>query len=119
AQPAGRGRVGGDVHVLRAVAQRAEIVRLEEARAGVGGLRAVHAVEFRRVPDRLVHLEGDLVAVEHDGGDAAGPGTGTAGRRRLLRDAGSFVDEAQAFDVLPAGLAARADMRARVAALLE
>ena len=66
AEAAGRGRVGGDVHVLGAVAQRAEVARLEEARAGVGGLGPVDAVELGRVADRLVHLQRHLLGVDHD-----------------------------------------------------
>ena len=93
AEPAGRRRVGGDVHVLGAVAQRAEVARLEEARAGVRRLGAVDAVELGGVADGLVHLQRDLVAVEHDGRDAARALVGAQERGRLLRDAGRLTDE--------------------------
>ena len=81
AEPAGRGRVGGDVHELRAVAQRAEIGRAHEARPGVGGLGPVDPVELGRVADRLVHLELHLLGVEDDGGDAGRAGVGRQERQ--------------------------------------
>jgi hypothetical protein len=71
------------------------------------------------VADALVHLQRDLVAVEHDVGDAAGTRIGAHERGGLLGDARRLLDEAQSVDVFPTGLAARPDMRARVAAQLE
>ena len=58
--------------MLGAVAQRAEVARVEEARAGVGGLDPEHAVELGRVADRLVHLELHLLGVDHDVHHAGG-----------------------------------------------
>jgi hypothetical protein len=74
AEAAGRRRVGGDVHVLGAIPQGAEVLGLEEARPRVGSLGAVDAVELGRVPDRFVHLELHLLGVDH--------------QRRHLRGAG-------------------------------
>ena len=116
AEAAGRGRVGGDVHVLGAVAQRAEVVRLEEARAGVGGLGAVDAVELGRVADRLVHLQRHLLGVDHDRRHPGRARRRAQERGRLLADARRLALEAERLDVLPAGLGARAAVRARVAA---
>ena len=116
AEAAGRRRVGGDVHVLGAVAQRAEVARLEEARAGVRGLGAVDAVELGRVADRLVHLQLHLLGVDHDRRHAGRALVGAQQRGRLLGDARRLPPRSSAVDVLPAGLRARADVRARVAA---
>ena len=114
-----RGRVGGDVHVLGAVAERAEILGLEEARAGVGGLGAVDAVELGRVADRLVHLELHLLGVDHDRGHARRALVRPEERCRLLGDPRGVPDQVERLDVLPAGLRARADVRARVAPRLD
>src|SRR3954453_11084398 len=116
AEPARRGRVGSDVHVLGAVAQRAEIVRLEEARARVGGLGAVDPVELRRVPHRLVNLELHLLGVDDDRRDPGRARIGAEESGGLFADARRFAFEGERLDVLPAGLCARAAVRTRVAA---
>src|SRR5437867_2629068 len=69
--------------------------------------------------DGLVHLQRDLVRVEDDGRDGARALVRPEQRGRLLRDAGRLVHELESVHVLPAGLAARADVRARVTAHLE
>ena len=51
--PRRRGRVGRDVHVRRPVAKRSEVAGLQQARARVGGLGAVDAIELGRMPDRI------------------------------------------------------------------
>src|SRR5439155_25008502 len=102
--------------VLRAVPERAEVFRLEEARARVGRLGAVDAIELGRVPDRLVHLERHLLCVDHDrrylGRARLGPQQGG----RLLADARRLALEPEGLDVLPPALRARAAVGARVAA---
>ena len=119
AEPALRRRVRRDVHQLGSVAERSEVARLEEARAGVRGLGAVHAVELGGVTDRLVDLQRNLVPVQHDGHHAARALVGAQQRGRLLGDAGRLTGEIEPVDVLPAALAARADVRARIAPHLE
>ena len=111
--------VGGDVHVLGAVAERAEVAGLQEARAGVCGLGAVDAVELGRVADRLVHLELHLLVVDHDGRHPGGALVRAEQRGRLLRDPRRLRFESEALDVLPPGLRARADVGARVGAELD
>src|SRR5204863_5117916 len=119
AQAAGRRRVGGDVHVLGAVLQRAEVVRLDETRACIRRLGSIDAVELRRMADALVHLERDLVGVEHGVSDAARARVGAHERGRLPGDARRLLDEPEAVYVLPARLAARAAVRTGVAPQLE
>src|SRR4051812_30714590 len=114
-----RRRVGSDVHVLGPVPPRTAVAGLEEAGSRVRRLRTVNAAQPGWMPDALVDLQRDLVGVEHDVRDAARARIGAHERCSLLGDARRLVDEAQAFDVLPAGLRARADVRARVAAHLE
>ena len=84
-----RRRVGGDVHVLGAVAEAAEVARLEEARARVGGFGAVDAVELGRVADRLVHLEHHLLGVDDDRRDSRWARVGSEERSRLLPTRGA------------------------------
>ena len=102
--------------MLGAVAQRAEVAGREEARARVGGLGAVDAVELSRVAYRLVHLEHHLLGVDHDGHQAGRARVGAQQCGGLLGDARRLALERQRFDVLPAGLGARAAVGARVAA---
>src|SRR5207247_2419853 len=95
AQPAGEGRVGGHVHGLRAVAQDAEVLGPDPARAGVGGLGAEHPVQLQRVADRFVHLERPLPAgqdhrraTRRAHGPVQSPAAGGAGARAPPGDAG-------------------------------
>src|SRR5262249_21330369 len=118
-EPAWRRRVRRDVHVLRAVPERPEVVGLQEARSGVRSLGAVDAVELRRMPDRLVPLELRLLRVDDDGRDPRRALIGAQQGGRLLGDARRLTLERESLDVLPAGLRAGADVRARVAADLE
>ena len=118
AEPERRRRVGGDVHLLRAVAERPEVARLEEARPRVRRLGPVDPVELGRMADRLVHLQRHLLGVDHRVGDHRGARLGAQQRRRLLADARRLALEPEALDVLPAGACARAAVRARVAAEL-
>ena len=118
-EPEGRGRVGGDVHVLGAVAQAAQVAGLQEARAGVRGLGAVDPVELGGMADRFVNLEHHLLGVDHDRGDARRAGVGSQERGGLLADPRRLAVEAELLDVLPAALAARATVRARIAAVLD
>ena len=92
--------------MLGAVAQRAEVVGLQEARARVRRLGAVDAVELGRMADRLVHLQLHLLGVDHDVGHAGGALVGAEQRGRLLGDARRLALEPEALDVLPAGLRA-------------
>ena len=78
--------------------------------------RPVDAVELGGVPDGLVHLERDLVRVEHDRRDPARADVCAQEGARLLGDARRLVHEAEPVDVLPAELPARAHEEARVAA---
>jgi len=71
------------------------------------------------VTDRLVDLQRDLVRVQHDGRHAARALVGAHERSRLFRDARRLARKIQPLDVLPAALAARADMRARITPHLE
>ena len=71
------------------------------------------------MPDRLVHLELHLLGVDHDRRHAGGALVGAEERGRLLGDARRLPLEPERLDVLPAGLRARPDVRARVAARLE
>src|SRR6187551_300177 len=116
AEAAWSGGVGGDVHVLRAVAQGPEVVRLDEARPGVGRLGAVDAVELGRVADGLVHLQARLLRVDHDGRDPGRALVSAKERRRLLAYARRLALEPELVHELPAGLRARAAVGARVAA---
>src|SRR5437870_9020269 len=91
---------------------------MEEARAGVRRLRAVHTVELRRMPDRLVHLQLHLLVVDDAVHHARWTDRRGQQRRRLLRDARRLALEAECDDVLPTRLRTRAAVRARVAAKL-
>ena len=118
--PPRRRRVGGDVHELRAVAQRAEVAGREEARPGVGGLGAVDAVELGRMADRLVHLE--LASARRRSRPSSRPAGHASARSSAAAssaDARRLALEAERLDVLPAGLRARAAVGARVAADLD
>ena len=103
AHAAGRGRVGDDVDEVGAVAEaRLELVRGQEARAGVGRLGAEHAVELGRVAARLVDLQVELRRGEDDR-EAAG----RALRRRqefdgLLGERFGLLGEAETADELVA-----------------
>jgi hypothetical protein len=83
---AGDGRVGGDVHQLRAVLQAPELAEVEEAGAGEGGLPPEDAVELDRVTDRLVDLQGELARLEHEVHLAGGALGGGEQLDRLLGD---------------------------------
>ena len=69
--------------------------------------------------DRLVDLQRNLVPVQHDGHHAARALVGAQECGRLLGDAGRLTGEVEPVDVLPAALAARTDVRARIAPHLE
>src|SRR5581483_5350089 len=114
AEPARRRRVRGDVHVLGAVPEGAEVAGGEEARPGVRSLGPVDAVELRRVADGLVHLQLHLLGVDHDRRHLRGALLGAEQGRRLLGDPRGLALEPEALDVLPPGLCARADVAARV-----
>jgi hypothetical protein len=66
-----------------------------------------------------VHLEDHLLAVEDHGRHARRAGVCAQERSRLLGDALSVAREVEALDVLPAGLGARAAVRARIASDLD
>ena len=68
--------------------------------------------------DRLVHLQGHLLRVDHRVGDLRGARLRVQQRRRLLADARRLALEPEALHVLPAGARARAAVRARIAAQL-
>src|SRR6476660_6733160 len=69
--------------------------------------------------DRLVDLQRNLVPVENDGHHAARALVGAQECGRLLGDPWRLTGEIEPVDVLPAALAARADVRARIAPHLE
>ena len=71
------------------------------------------------MPDRLVHLKLHLLRGDHDRRHRGRALVGAEQRGRLLGDARRLALEAEALDELPAGLRARADVGARVAAHLE
>ena len=60
------GGVGHDVDDFAAVFQCAQLVESEKRRAGKIGFHAEHAVELDGVADRLVNLQAELRAIEHD-----------------------------------------------------
>ena len=66
--------------------------------------------------DRLVHLQLHLLGVDHDRRHAGRARVGAQQRGRLLGDARRLALEPERLDVLPAGLRARAAVRARIAA---
>ena len=120
AQAAGERRVGRDVQQVRAVAQRAEVVGPDPARARVGGLAEQDAVELERVPDRLVDLERHLLAVQHDRARARGARRRAEQRDRLLGHARGVAGEVEGEDVLPArGGAQAAAVGGRIGAHLQ
>ena len=84
AERAGVGGVRGHAHVLRAEPEAAG-VRGHEARAGIGGLAAEHPVQLHRMADRLVHLEGELLAGQDERGRPRG--AGGAGRSATASEA--------------------------------
>src|SRR4029079_17381437 len=109
------GRVGCDVHELGAVAKASEIAWLQKARAGVGRLGPVDAVELRRVANGLVYLQDHLLAVEDDSRHPRRTRVGAEERGGFLAYSRCVAWEVEPFDVLPAGLCAGAAVRARIA----
>jgi hypothetical protein len=71
------------------------------------------------VTDGLVDLQRNLVPVQHDGHHAARALVSAEECSRLLGDAGRLAGEVEPVDVLPAALAARTNLRARIAPHLE
>ena len=69
--------------------------------------------------DGLVDLQRNLVPVQHDGHHAARALVSAEKCSRLLGDAGRLAGEVEPVDVLPAALAARTNLRARIAPHLE
>src|SRR5450756_1110825 len=118
AKGAGQGRIGGDVHQLRAEAKRAELRQLEPRRPGKGRLPAEDPVELDRMTDRLVDLERHLLAAEDQVGRIQGRALiGRQEGARLLGDPRRIGRQIQLADKLPAaGTVLTPDPR--VAALL-
>ena len=103
AQAARDGGVGDDVAQVAAVAEGAQHVRRQEARAGVGRLGAEGAVQLRGVAAALVHLHVELGRVQQDGPRAGGQGRGGEQLHGLARDALGVAREVHRPDVLVAG----------------
>ncbi len=59
-------RVGHDIHQVAAIAQRPQLVESQKRGAGEIGFHTQHAVEFDRMPHRLMNLQPQLRAVEDD-----------------------------------------------------
>ena len=95
-------RVDGDVHQLRAVAQRAELGQVEPGRAGVGRLPAEDPVELDGVPDRLVDLQRHLLAAEDQRGLAGRAQRRGEQRARLVGDPLAVGRQVELADQLPA-----------------
>ena len=68
--------IAGDVHHRRAELQRVQLVERRERRARVVRLVAEHAIELRRMADRLVNRQPQVRRVDHD--DRSGPARPTA-----------------------------------------
>ena len=81
---------------------RLQLVRRQEAGAGVGRLLAEHAVELGGVAARLVDLQGQLRRVEDDRAAAGRQDGRGQERHRLLRQAGGPLHEVERADVLVA-----------------
>src|SRR5215831_10688158 len=60
-------RIRYDVHKVAAVAQLSKLVKRKKRRASEIGFHPQHAVEFDRVPHRLVNLQPQLRTVENNG----------------------------------------------------
>ncbi len=111
------GRVDRDVHVLAAVAERAEPIGREERRPRERGLGAERAIELDRMAAALVALEHELVRAEdHGGADVLRALLGGEQRHGLVGDAGRVLHEVPLERVLPArgvlAAAARSGVRA-------
>src|SRR6185295_10421641 len=103
AETAWRRRVDADVHLLGAVAERAELVRREERGPRERGLTPHRAIELDRVPAALMALQRQLVAGEdHVGPDVLRARLGFERRERFVGDPRRVPDEIPLREDFPA-----------------
>ena len=86
ADRAGDGRVGDDVHEVRAVAEVAEHRRLQERAAGERDLQAHGAIELGGMAARLVDLQRELRGADDEVEAAGGRFRRGEQRQRLVAD---------------------------------